>query len=314
MTDKTSKTLANITRNLALSLRSEIFRFWGNKNLREIRGTAATGDWTFQIDEIAEEHLMDFISKSDFPIAYFSEDKGLVSPKQSAEFLLIVDPVDGTRAAIAGLEGCCVSVAAAPIAAGACLKDVIAATLVEIKTGAILTGVIGETPEYCLPDGKPAGYRLTEKQELNGMLWGFEAAGRPIGMLTPYLGNLIDKSSLDGGCFILNSASFSISRVALGQFDAYIDPWGRIAEKNPDALTSAFLIFKGKVGYLHSYDIAAAIPLAKSAGCIVSDITGNSLDDWRLIGDAKEKTRSCICSSNQRLHEKILGYFKISGL
>ena len=45
---------------------------------------------------------------------------GLVSPAgDRAEWVLVVDPIDGTRPALAGLESCCVSVAAAPLDVGA---------------------------------------------------------------------------------------------------------------------------------------------------------------------------------------------------
>ncbi len=303
------KTLRQITHNLAIELRNKIFEKWGDKNLRKICGDAVTGDFTFKIDEIAEEHLEIFINKSKFPIAYFSEDKGLIIPKGNPDFMLIVDPVDGTRAAIAGLESCCVSVAAAPLDKNAKLRDVTAASLAEIKSGNILTGIIGNVPEYFNKDGLKLSYSKSVRKEINGMLWGFEFAGRPAKYIIKILEGLIDKSSLSGGCFVLNSSSFSILNVCLGKFDCYMDPWGYFVQINKETEDETRRNFEGKMGYLHSYDIAAAVPLAESTGCIVSDIKGNSLGDWFLINEKNEMHRSCVCSSNLDLHEKILKYF-----
>lgn len=302
--------LRKLTYQIASALRTEIFKSWGKSDLRNIIGTAASGDYTFKIDEIAEQHLEIFFRKNKIPIAFFSEDKGLVSFHNDPEFLFIVDPIDGTRAAIAGLESCCVSVAAAPFSKNAKLSDISAATLIEIKSGAVLTGVISEPPKYFSPKGAKIIFKPSEKETLKGLLWGFETAGRPSEKIFPIISNLIDMTSLSGGCFILNSASFALSRVCLGQLDVYLDIWGAVVKKDKTEFNKAKKIFNGKAGYLHAYDIAAAIPLAKSTGCIVSDINGNSLDDWVLMTEKNEMERSCLCSANTKLHKEILKYFK----
>ena len=75
----------------------------------------AGGDPTFAIDAEAEEELERFLSERAPELAFYSEDRGLVEPSGGAEHVLVVDPIDGTRPAMAGLESCCVSVAAAPL-------------------------------------------------------------------------------------------------------------------------------------------------------------------------------------------------------
>jgi len=64
-----------------------------------------------------------------------SEDAGLVEPSGSADWVLVVDPIDGTRPAMAGFEMACVSVAAAPLDDEPRMGDVTAGCVVEIKSG-----------------------------------------------------------------------------------------------------------------------------------------------------------------------------------
>ena len=60
-----------------------------------------------------------FLAERAPDVAFYSEDRGWLEPparsRRSATPLLVVDPIDGTRPAMAGLESCCVSVAAAPL-------------------------------------------------------------------------------------------------------------------------------------------------------------------------------------------------------
>ena len=68
-------------------------------------------------------------------VAFYSEDRGLVSPPDAVD-VLIVDPIDGTRPAMAGLESACVAVALAPLGDGApTMADVQVGCVVEIKSG-----------------------------------------------------------------------------------------------------------------------------------------------------------------------------------
>ena len=70
---------------------------------------------TFAIDAGAERFLEEWLAEHAPDVAFYSEDRGLVEPAGGAEAVLVVDPIDGTRPALAGLESCCVSVAAAAI-------------------------------------------------------------------------------------------------------------------------------------------------------------------------------------------------------
>ena len=68
-------------------------------------------------------------------MAFYSEDRGLVAPGD-ATHVLVVDPIDGTRPAMAGLESACVAVALAPLRDGEpTMADVELGCVIEIKSG-----------------------------------------------------------------------------------------------------------------------------------------------------------------------------------
>ena len=82
---------------------------------REHSGDGAGGDVTFAIDERAEARMEEFLAERAPDVAFYSEDRGMVTPAGGdSAWVLIVDPIDGTRPALAGFEAACVSVAAAP--------------------------------------------------------------------------------------------------------------------------------------------------------------------------------------------------------
>jgi fructose-1,6-bisphosphatase/inositol monophosphatase family enzyme len=53
---------------------------------------------TFAIDADAEEYLADWVARRAPGVAFYSEDRGLVEPAGPSEWVLVVDPIDGTRA------------------------------------------------------------------------------------------------------------------------------------------------------------------------------------------------------------------------
>src|SRR4051812_50080724 len=82
---------------------------------------SAGGDVTFRIDEEAEALLESWLAERAPDVAFYSEDRGLVLPGSgslTAETVLVVDPIDGTRPAMAGLQSGCGSVGAPPLPRG----------------------------------------------------------------------------------------------------------------------------------------------------------------------------------------------------
>src|SRR4051812_19212772 len=128
---------------------------------------AAGGDVTFAIDAHAEQLLREFLAERAPRVAFYSEDAGLVQPAggPAPEWVLVVDPVDGTRPALAGLESCCVSVAAAPYGDGVAMADVTVGCCVEIPSGRVFLAERG----LGLVEGGPP--RLSANKRLDRMFW-----------------------------------------------------------------------------------------------------------------------------------------------
>src|SRR6266545_2365 len=129
--------MRSVVLDLATALREDIAPELGRHAGREHAGAGAGGDITFAIDERAEAFMERFLAERAPEVAFYSEDRGLVSPAGSAEWVLVVDPIDGTRPAMAGFEAACVSVALAPLGDGEPrMADVALGVVLEIKSGA----------------------------------------------------------------------------------------------------------------------------------------------------------------------------------
>jgi myo-inositol-1(or 4)-monophosphatase len=274
----------------------------------EVVGRAHSGDATFRIDEIAERYLAEFLEKSEQPIACFSEDKGLVMPEAGEpEWLLIVDPIDGSRNAKSGFEACMVSVALARFSEDPTVADV---------THALLHEIVGDRVFYAEADGpteiesggEAVALALSSNADLDSLSWSLTIPGRPASLVFGVMADLVDMSSVSGGFFSCNSTCYSISRILTGQQDAYVDVANRIVQELPEVQAGSCEIASGRIPGFSSYDIAAAHLIAKKAGVVITDAFGQPLDDMLLLDAAFDNLGSCIAASNEALHAKLLEY------
>ncbi len=277
----------------------------GRGGYGEITGRAVTGDVTFAIDAVVEEFLAR-LAPERFPhVALYTEDAGLTAPKSWNGVTIVADPIDGTRPTLAGLESSCVSLAMCEGGTDATCGDVIEAVLVEIGSGLVYHAVKGQGVSVFSPDGDLRVVALSRRTDIEGMFWSFEVCCRPVETLMEIYGDMINASSWKGGCFLFNSASFSLARLLRGGVDAYVDAWGRLAADDPTAREAAGEKF-GQVWGLMPYDIAAAHLIVKEAGCAISDAYGEPLDGAKLLEKPKEGALSCVAASNPVLHRKLL--------
>src|SRR5215210_1848478 len=136
-----------VVRDLALALRERVLPLLGSHAGRAHSAElAAGGDVTFKIDEEAEALLEPWLAERTEGVAFYSEDRGLVFPggHDGAGEVLVVDPIDGTRPAMAGLESCCVSIALAPLRDGVTMGEVTLGCVVEIPSGAVFVAERGQ--------------------------------------------------------------------------------------------------------------------------------------------------------------------------
>ncbi len=284
--------------SLASALREQVLPELGSHAGRAHLGEGEGGDVTFAIDEVAESYLERFVASQAPELAFYSEDRGLVAPAGDPEWVLVVDPVDGTRPAMAGFESACVSVAAARLHSEPLMGDVELACVVEIKSGRAFTAERGAGVE-------PAP-TLSRNRDIGRMFWSYGLRGRPARAVAEVLGDLIDASSVGGGTFDLGSASYDMTRIATGQLDAYVEPGPRMVADVPGMREEFERVGGGAILNNSPYDLAAAALCLREAGAVVTDAYGAPLDERPLLGSGPEFQLSCVAAANAELHTAIV--------
>ncbi len=285
---------------LARTLRERVVPELGSHAGRVAGESGAGGDVTFAVDELAEAALQEFLADRAPHVAFYSEDRGLVSPDGARE-VLVVDPIDGTRPAMAGLESACVAVALAPLGDGdPTMGDVSAGCVVEIKSGDWFLAVRGGGVRA----SRPA--RLSTQTGVSRMFWGYGFRGRPAREMVEVLGELIDASSVGGGTFELGSQAFAMTRIVTGQLDAVIEVGSRVIDDVPGMRAEFERVGGGQVLNNSPYDLAAPWLCLTEAGGVVSDGWGRPLNDRRLLGSGHEFQMSSISACTAELHGRLV--------
>ncbi len=286
---------------LARRLREVVLPELGSHSGRVELAAGSGGDVTFAVDEIAEAELGRFIADHAPRFAFYSEDRGLVAPAGDETHVLVVDPIDGTRPAMAGLESACVAVALAPLEDGdPTMADIEVACVAEIKTGDWFLarrgeGVLGTRP-----------VELSANLELGSLFWAYGFRGRPARATTEVLAELIDGSSVGGGTFELGSQAFAMTRLVTGQLDAVIEVGSRMIDDVPGMLEEFQRIGRGEVLNNSPYDLAAPWLCLTEAGGVASDGWGRPLDDRLLLGSGHDFQMSSICAASEDLHRRLV--------
>ncbi|HKH22260.1 MAG TPA: inositol monophosphatase family protein [Solirubrobacterales bacterium] len=293
-----NESIRNLVVDLAATLREEVLPHLGAHAARAHSGEAEGGDVTFQIDEHAERRMEEFLAERAPEISFYSEDRGLVSPAgDRAEWVLVVDPIDGTRPALAGLESCCVSVAAAPLDSEPAMGDVRVGCVLELKSGMSFVAERG--------GGLEPAANLSANRSLERMFWTYGFRGRPARALVEVLAELIDASSVGGGTFDLGSATYDMTRIVTGQLDAYVEPGPRMIDDVPEIRVEFERVGDGAVLNNSPYDLAAATICLEECGATVTDAYGEPLRDRPLLGSGHDFQMSCVAAANAELHSAI---------
>jgi myo-inositol-1(or 4)-monophosphatase len=286
---------------LGVALRERVLPALGAHTGRAHDSDAAGGDVTFAIDADAESFLEAYLFEHAPGVALYSEDRGLVAA-DGAEHVLVVDPIDGTRPALAGFEAACVSVAAAALGDGApTMADVQVGVVVEIKSGRRFVAERGAGLESDAP------VALSRNQDLDRLFWVYGLRGRPARETIEVLAELLDRSSVGGGTFDLGSATYDMTRVLTGQLDAYVEPGPRMIEEVPGMLEAFRRVGGGAVLNNSPYDVAAAALCLAEGGAVVTDAAGRPLDDRPLLGSSPEFQMSMLAAASAPLHRKLVG-------
>jgi len=296
-----AETHEELVLELARALRGVALPMLGSVEGRAEVGDGAGGDVTFAVDEAAERVLEEWVTSRAPGWAFYSEDRGLVG-EGSESHVLVVDPVDGTRPAMAGLESACVAVALAPLGADGdpLMRDVTVGCVVEIKTGDWFVGVRGGGVR------SSRLVRLSANADVGRMFWGYGFRGRPARATVEVLAELIDASSVGGGTFELGSQAFAMTRIVTGQLDAVIEVGSRLIDEVPGMRAAFEHVGRGEVLNNSPYDLAAPWLCLSEAGGVVSDGWGEPLDGRRLLGSGHEYQMSSISAGNRELHAQLV--------
>jgi len=239
---------------LKISLMLELLRDIGRKLRSEIElpspGFAeeglprgAAGDATHPIDMRAEEIILAGLRASGISMTAISEEAGVVEMGGGGRRVLI-DPVDGSRNAAAGIPFYCSSIA---VAEGGRLGDVGLAYVINLVNG----------DEFWATRGGGAfknGRRVSTQKDPILRLVAFDAhsPGKEIPLVMPLL-----SQARKARCF--GSTALILAYLAAGGASAFVVP-----------------------SLSRSFDFAAGWLLVKEAGGVFTDIEGEALDGVEL--------------------------------
>jgi myo-inositol-1(or 4)-monophosphatase len=308
---KTGKILAkNFLVDLATHIKEAVVPEMTNIRSREIVGSAQSGDTTFHLDIVAEKALLNFLRSAKAPVVYYSEDAGYTTfTNDQPTHLLVIDPIDGSRAAKNGFEACVVSICATRVLERPTVEDIDNAIVMELTQDRYFYAE-REGGARAFINGHSRKIKLVPHDDIERMAWSMTVPARPAELIFPVSAKLIDISSLKGGFFACNSSAYSLTRLLTNQLDACIDIANRFYRDIPDAVEDSFInAGRGVVLGVYPYDFAAALLIVQEAGCVVTDAYGEGFDDVLLLDSSPQNQHSIVAATNKDLHAKLLGYY-----
>lgn len=231
--------LQNIKRRLLSALAEKKFRPMAQKAL----GVGAAGDKTFPIDRLAEDIIISEFESTGLALSIVTEERGFVDIKGGGKKVLI-DPVDGSKNAVAGIPFYCTSVA---VASSENIGSVEFAFVANLING----------DEFWAEKGKGAflnNEKIESQKDDEFYLVAYEAQSpaRDISLLMPLL-----SKSRKARC--LGATALDMAYVAGGSISVFVNP-------SPS----------------RSFDFAGGWLLAKEAGGIVTDMRGDSIEGVKI--------------------------------
>lgn len=270
----------------------------------------AGADAVTELGKTAEKALEAFLKQAKLPVAYYSKGEGYATfSSAQPRNLLIVNPVDGMRAAKSGFDGCVVAVASTRVIERPRMADIDNACVIEILGNRTFYAARGRGARI-QAEGHVRRPKLSKNMALEALSWSMTVPGRPAELIFPTAAKLIDLSSLKGGFFACNSTSFSLTRLLTNQLDACVDFANRFLRDISGLVKDQFInAGRGAVMGIVPYDIAASLFIAQEAGCKVTDAYGKSFDEVLLLEGGSANHHSFIAAANAPLHAKLMSFF-----
>ena len=111
---------------------------------------------------------------------------------------------------------------------------------------------------------------------------------------------------MKGGCFLYNSTAYSLTRLLTGQLAGVLDVGNRILRDFPETRDRWVEVGRGRIVSLFTYDIAAAVLIAKEGGAVVTDAYGRSLEKVPLLDTTEANLQTMCAASNSAVHRELL--------
>ncbi len=264
-------------RRLLVEIASEVAGYMrdiaGSKGLDSVLRIGAGGDQTRRADVVAEDLAVELIRKEHLPVRIVTEESGIIDLVSKPEYIILMDPLDGSMNYVSLIPFAAVSMAIAYYREPYFSK---------ILAGAISNIFLKETYSFS-----------KDRVCIDGSL--YKSSSINTGAIVVYANNprlyslvsMFVKESPGYRVRVLGSASLELSYVGLNRIS----------------------LFYNDSGKLRNVDIAPAASFTKKTGCIIVDVYGRELD-FRL--DNLYRVKSIIAGKKDEL-DRFLKFLKDRG-
>ncbi|MEM2111367.1 MAG: inositol monophosphatase family protein [Candidatus Bathyarchaeia archaeon] len=257
----------HILREMAKEVYLTVHPLLGTLKSGEIVGSGFGGDKTKLIDAVAEEAIINYLTKNDLSCIFIGEERGVEKIGDAPRFYLITDGVDGTTNAVRGINFASTAMAISPTDR---LGDLEAAVVMDLSNGGVYAAEKGKGAFYNGEKIKPS-----KTVDLEDAILSIDISRAP-----EAVEKMIHLMKVLKSLRSLGSASLEICLVASGLLDAYVDVRGK----------------------LRTLDIAAAMLILKEAGGLFLQPNGEEPRDVTLT---KLNRFSIIAAANKKIFNEI---------
>jgi fructose-1,6-bisphosphatase/inositol monophosphatase family enzyme len=243
----------------------------GRASLGDVRANPK-GEVSKQFDLLAEEAAVDFVHMNIPGAVVYGEEKGFSRDASAADWVLVIDPVDGSTNFKRGIEACGFSVAAFPAKRPIQPKNAEFALVGNVFTGSVWKASRGKgafcNGKKCAPSGVS---RLSDAMVMIDL--DFKDKAR--------LSRILPIARQAGHVRRLGACTMELTPVASGGADAYVDVRGNLTPEN----------FLGSYLIIHE------------AGGVITDGHGSDFPEMPDL----TVPHTVVAAGTKELHREILG-------
>ncbi len=229
----------NIFRKIKERVLKDIREMPVSLSSRQSIGRGAAGDRTYPVDKIAEDIIISEFESSSEPFSIISEEYGIMDIRGGGKKVLI-DPIDGSKNAVAGIPFFCTSIA---IADGNNIGNIEAAYVLNLINE---DEFFAEKEKGAFLNDKKI--RVQQEDEFYLIAYEAQSPGLDIPRILPLL-----SKSFKTRC--LGSTALDLAYLAHGAISVFVSP-------SPS----------------RSFDFAGGYLLVREAGGVFTDVNGNPVE------------------------------------